>query len=493
MGKPEIKVDAIRLAKGNPAFTDDFEARVSLIAKVLRSPHAHANIVDIDDSAAAALPGVHAVLHYKNTKRIKYASGGQSWPNPHPHDQVSFDNKVRHVGDRVAAVAADTVEIAEEALRLIDVTYELLPAIFDELDAMVDGAPVIHDEQDTTDIHDRERNVVHHIEAQRGNVEKGFAEADHVFEQTFRVHQVQPVPIENHISVAWLDSDERMVVRTATQVPFHTRRMLAPLIEMDIKDVRVIKPRIGGGFGAKQEMLIEDIVAMLARATRRPVKLELSREEEFMSSRTRHPQTLTYRTGVNKDGTLVSQELKIIGNTGPTAPRVHGADGQRAPRADVVQLPKQEVRLRRGVHEHPGAGCVPGLRRAAGRVRPRGPHGGHRARAGHGPDRVQAQELGGRWERARHRPAPRRAVRRRGRHGRVPEGDVIGHRGVRCPRQAGQRMAPDARRRAGQHRPTGRTSAGGSALRSACTAPRFRSWTWAAAASRSTTTARSTC
>jgi putative selenate reductase molybdopterin-binding subunit len=317
VGKPEVKVDAIKLAKGNPAFTDDFEERGQLVGKVLRSPHAHAHIVDIDDSAAVALPGVHAVLHYKNTPRIKYASGGQSWPNPYPHDQVSFDTKVRHVGDRVAAVAADTAEIADEALRLIDVTYEVLPAVFDELEAMAEGAPIIHDEDDTAEIHDRGRNIVHHIEAQRGNVEAGLAEADRVFEHTYRVHQVQPVPIENHISVAWLDSDERMVVRTATQVPFHTRRMLAPLIGMEIKDVRVIKPRIGGGFGAKQEMLIEDIAAHLARATRRPVKVELSREEEFISSRTRHPQTLTYTTGVNNDGTLVAQRLRLIGNTGP--------------------------------------------------------------------------------------------------------------------------------------------------------------------------------
>lgn len=317
VGKPEIKVDALRLAKGNPAFTDDFVERGQLVAKVLRSPHAHARILDIDDSAARALPGVHAVLHYKNTPRIKYASGGQSWPNPHPYDQVSFDDKVRHVGDRVAAVAADTDEIAAEALRLIDVTYEVLPAVFDELEAMEPGAPVIHDEPDTTEIHDRERNIVHHIEAERGDVEAGFASADRVFEHTYRVHQVQQVPIENHISVAWLDSDERMVVRTATQVPFHARRMLAPLIGRDIKDVRVIKPRIGGGFGAKQEMLIEDIVAHLAMATRRPVKLELDRSEEFMSSRTRHPQTITYRTGVNNDGSLVAQELRIVGNTGP--------------------------------------------------------------------------------------------------------------------------------------------------------------------------------
>jgi len=317
VGKPEIKVDAIKLVKGNPAFTDDFEMRDLLIAKVLRSPHAHANIIDIDDSKARALPGVHAVLHYKNTPRVKYASGGQSYPNPHPHDQVSFDNKVRHVGDRVAAVAADTAEIAEEALLLIDVTYEPLPAVFDEREALLPGAPVIHDEVDTKEIFDRDRNIVHHLGASRGDVDHALASADRVFEQTFRVQQVQSTPIEPHISVAWLDSDERMVVRTATQVPFHTRRMLAPLIGMTVKDIRIIKPRIGGGFGAKQEMLIEDIAAHLAIATRRPVKLELTREEEFVSARTRHPQTLTYTTGVNADGTLLAQNLRVISNTGP--------------------------------------------------------------------------------------------------------------------------------------------------------------------------------
>ncbi len=317
VGKPEVKVDAVRLAKGNPAFTDDVEPRGMLHAKVLRSPHAHAKIRSIDDSKALAVPGVHAVLHHGNTPRVKYASGGQSWPNPHPYDQVSFDDRVRHVGDRVAAVAAETVEAAEEALRLVEVDYEVLPAVFDERDAMDPDAPKIHDEDDTTHICDPQRNLVHHMTAERGDVDGNLANAAHVFEQTFRVHQVQQCPIEPHISMAWLDSDERMVVRTATQVPFHTRRMLAPLIGMDIKDIRVIKPRIGGGFGAKQEMLIEDIVAHLAIATRRPVRLELDRAEEFYASRTRHPQTITYRTAVDGDGALLAQDMSIIGNTGP--------------------------------------------------------------------------------------------------------------------------------------------------------------------------------
>ncbi len=317
VGHPEVKVDALRLVKGNPAFTDDFEMRGLLHAKVLRSPHAHARILSIDDSAARALPGVHAVIHHGNVARVKYASGGQSYPNPKPHDQVSFDDKVRHVGDRVAAVAAETVEIAQQACSLIEVEYEVLPAVFDEVEAISGDAPVIHDEDDTADIADASRNLVHHMVAERGDVEAALASADHRYEQTFRVHQVQQCPIEPHISVAWLDSDERLVVRTATQVPFHTRRMLAPLVGRDIKDIRIIKPRIGGGFGVKQEMLLEDVVAHLAITTRRPVRLELTREEEFASSRTRHPQTMTYRTGVDGDGTLVAQDMKLIGNTGP--------------------------------------------------------------------------------------------------------------------------------------------------------------------------------
>mgnify|MGYP000878750520 CR=1 FL=1 len=317
VGKPELKVDGVKLVKGNPAFTDDIELRGMLHAKVLRSPHAHARIVSIDDSRARALPGVHAVIHHGNLPRVLHATGGQSWPNPLPYDQVSFDSKVRHVGDRVAAVAAETPEIAEAALALIDVTYEVLPFVLDEREAMRPGAPVIHDESDAVGIADASRNLVVHLHGKTpGDIEAAFAEADHVFEQTFRVHQVQQCPIEPHITICWLDEDERLVVRTATQVPFHVRRMLAPVIGLPVRRIRVVKPRIGGGFGAKQEMAIEDIPAHLALITRRPVKLELSRQEEFESSRTRHPQTITFRTGVMNDGSLHAQKVDMIGNTG---------------------------------------------------------------------------------------------------------------------------------------------------------------------------------
>jgi len=323
VGRPEHKVDSLSLVKGNPAFTDDIEPRGMLHAKVLRSPHAHARILAIDDSEARALPGVHAVLHHGNTLRVMYASGGQSAPNPYPWDQVSFDDKVRHVGDRVAAVAADTVEIAEEACRRIKVTYEVLPAVFDERVAISEGAPVVHDEPDAIGIRDAEHNLAAHIEGKTvKDMDEALAGADHVFEGAFRVQQVQHCALEPHIAIGWLDSDERLVIRTSTQVPFHVRRMLAPLLGIPVKQIRVMKPRIGGAFGGKQEMLIEDIVGHLVLATRRPVRLELTRNEEFVSSRVRHSQTITFRTGVTNDGRLVAQDMKVTANTG--AYGVHG-------------------------------------------------------------------------------------------------------------------------------------------------------------------------
>ena len=316
VGTAATKTDAIKLVKGNAAFTDDTDLTGALIAKVLYSPHAHARIVSIDDAAALALHGVHAVIHHGNVARVRYASGGQSYPNPLPYDQVSFDDKVRYVGDRVAAVAAESEEIAIEAIELISVEYEVLPHVLDENEAILEGAPIIHDEPDMEGAHDPSRNIVHHLEAATGDVDTGIAAAEHVFESTYRVHQVQQTPIEPHVAIAEWDSDERLVITTSTQVPFHVRRMVAPLLGLPVKQIRIVKPRIGGGFGVKQEMLIEDIVGHLTMATGKRVRLELTREEEFVSSRTRHPQTITFRSGVDANGKLTVQDMRVVANTG---------------------------------------------------------------------------------------------------------------------------------------------------------------------------------
>jgi putative selenate reductase molybdopterin-binding subunit len=316
VGHPEIKVDAVKLVKGKPAFADDIDLPGMLHAALLTSPHAHARIQRIDTARARALPGVHAVLTYADLPRVIYASGGQTWPNPHPWDQVSLDSKVRHVGDRVAVVAAESPEIARAALDLIEVEYTLLPAVFDPLQTMQPGAPVIHDEPDAVGIADVERNIAVQIHAAVGDVEQGLVESDHVFERTYHVHQVQQASIEPHIVVTYWDEDERLVIRTSTQVPFHVRRMIAPLIGLPVKRIRVVKPRIGGGFGGKQEMLIEDLCAHLTIATGRPVRFEYTRSQEFTSARSRHPMVVTFRAGVKEDGTLHALDLHIVSNTG---------------------------------------------------------------------------------------------------------------------------------------------------------------------------------
>ncbi|MEA3349465.1 MAG: molybdopterin cofactor-binding domain-containing protein [Chloroflexota bacterium] len=315
VGKPEVKVDAKKLAMGRPVFTDDFRLEGMLYGALLTSPHAHAHIRGIDTSRARALPGVHAVLTYEDIPRIKYASGGQSYPQPLPYDQVSLDDKVRHVGDRVAIVAAETLEIANQALELIDVDYEILPAIVDMEAAMQEGAPVIHDEPDTEGIHNRERNIVVHIEAEVGDVGKAFTEADHVFEGEYRTPKQQQVHLEPHVTITYMDNDDRLVIRTSTQVPFHIRRMVAPLIGLPVKKIRVIKPRIGGGFGNKQELILEDLCSHLTLATGRPVRMEYTRRQEFTSSRSRHANIIRYKVAI-KSEIITAADLYLIGDTG---------------------------------------------------------------------------------------------------------------------------------------------------------------------------------
>jgi putative selenate reductase molybdopterin-binding subunit len=319
VGKSEIKVDAAKLAQGKPAFTDDIELRGMLYAKVLHSPVAHARIKHIDASKARALPGVHAVLTYKDIPRVVYSTAGQSDPIPGPLDTFSLDNKVRFVGDRVAFVAAESEEIAERALELIEVEYEELPAILDARDAMKPGAPIIHDEPEYVnffDVADPTKNIAAHINIELGNVAEAFQQADHIFEDEYIVPKVQQAHIEPHVVITYWDEDDRLVIRTSTQVPFHARRMLAPVLGLPPKRIRVIKPRIGGGFGGKQEVLIEDVAAHLTIATGRPVRFEYTREEEFIAARSRHPMRIRMKTGVTRDGRIIANEMYALSDTG---------------------------------------------------------------------------------------------------------------------------------------------------------------------------------
>ncbi len=318
VGKPDVRVDAVKLAQGKPAFTADLDMHGMLVAKVLHSPYAHARIKEIDASKARQLPGVAAVLTWKDIPRVAYSTAGQSDPIPGPLDSFSLDNKVRFVGDRVAMVAAETEEIANAALKLIDVEYEPLPILLDPAQAMQPGSPILHDEPDYVNFGESnpKRNLAAEIRIDIGDVEKGFSEADQVIEGDYEVPKVQQASIEPHVVITYWDEDDRLVIRTSTQVPFHARRQLAPVLGIPIKRIRVIKPRIGGGFGGKQEVLVEDVAAHLTIATRRPVLFEYTREEEFIAARSRHPMRMHMKTGVKRDGTITANEMYVLTDTG---------------------------------------------------------------------------------------------------------------------------------------------------------------------------------
>ncbi len=315
VGKAERKVDAVKLVTGKPVFTDDIELRDMLYARILTSPHAHAVIREIDVTEARALSGVHAVLTYKDVPRVPYTSAGQSWPESGPHDQYTLDNRVRFVGDRVAVVAAETPELVEQALRLIVVDYEVLPSLLDPRLATSSQAPRLHPEEDAYGIHEAAHNIAAYVRADLGDVERGFGQADLVVEGEYVVPQVQQVPIENHVAITYWDEDERLVVRSSTTVPYHVRRIIAPLIGLPPRRIRVIVPRVGGDFGVKQDVLIEDLCALLTIATNLPVRLEFTRAEEF-SSRARDAQIIRMKTGVKRDGTLVANSMMVLANTG---------------------------------------------------------------------------------------------------------------------------------------------------------------------------------
>lgn len=344
VGKPERKVDALKLVQGKPAFAADFERRGMLIAKVLHSPVAHARIKNINKSMAEELPGVAAVLTWQDIPRVVYSTAGQSDPIPGPLDSFSLDNKVRYVGDRVAFVAAENEEIALKALSLIEVDYEILAPLLDSQQALEPGAPIIHDEPEYVNFADSNpaKNLAAEIRIDIGDVTQGFQEADFIYEGEYEVPKVQQAHIEPHVTITYWDEDDRLVINSSTQVPFHARRQLAPVLGLPIKRIRVIKPRIGGGFGGKQEILSEDVAAHLTIATGRPVIYEYSREEEFIASRSRHPMRIKMKTGVKADGTITANAmyalsdtgaygghaLTVTGNTGHKSMALYVGDGQ---------------------------------------------------------------------------------------------------------------------------------------------------------------------
>ncbi|MDD3980924.1 MAG: molybdopterin-dependent oxidoreductase, partial [Spirochaetales bacterium] len=341
VGKDREKVDAEMLVRGERAFVEDRLTKDTCWLKVLGSPIAHGWIKSIDTTEAEAMPGVVAVVSHINTPRTLYTSAGQGFPEPSPYDQPMFPRKLRHVGDRVAAVLAESPTVAEEALKKIRVEYETLEPVLSIAQARAEGAPVLHsgdisyasgekpegisvkgDSRDDGILYqfslhaDPHRNLAASASGGIGDIEKGLAEANLVLERSYKANRVQCTPMEPHVVLAKVESG-RLVLHASTQVPWHVRRIVARAVGISENKIRVIKERVGGGFGAKQDLVVEDLAGYLAWTTRRAVYYRLSREEEFIASRTRHSMEIKVTLGAKKDGRLTAIKMDLDADTGP--------------------------------------------------------------------------------------------------------------------------------------------------------------------------------
>lgn len=318
VGKGIHKIDGMSIATGKPVYTDDLAAKDALVVKILRSPHAYAKIKNIDTSRALMVDGVECVLTYKDVPNNRFTLAGQSYPEPSPYDRLILEDTVRYVGDEVAIIAAIDEKTAVKAMKMIKVEYEVLNPIIDMEDA-IDNEMLVHDEYRHCNFDigmERERNIVSKHLYEKGNIEEELEKCDVVIEETYYTQAQAHAMMETYRAYNYLDHTGRLVVVSSTQIPFHVRRHLSRALNIPSSKIRVIKPRIGGGFGGKQTACVEIFSAIVTLKTGKPAKIIYDRKETFNCSTSRHAMKLDVKIGATKDGIIKVIDIDALSDTG---------------------------------------------------------------------------------------------------------------------------------------------------------------------------------
>lgn len=301
IGKRIPRHDAVLQVTGRAEYGVDITRPGMLFAGLLRSPHPHAKILYLDTSRAESLPGVAGIITAEDVPNNRFGF-------THLDQPLLAGDRVRYREEPVAAVAAESLEAAEEALDLIRVEYEPLPGVFDPLDALKEDAPRVHKE--------RESNIASHIKIRYGDIEQGWQESDELVEETITTQMVEHGHLEPHAAVAEMDPRGVLTVHSSVQRPFLVATDLGKILKMPLNRIRVVATAVGGGFGGKNEISLEPYICILAMKTQRPVKMVYTREEEFQATTVRHPYIVRFKSGVKRDGRLAARQVEIISDSG---------------------------------------------------------------------------------------------------------------------------------------------------------------------------------
>lgn len=319
VNQPIMKKDAVSLITGQPVYTEDIAPKDCLVVKALRSPHAHAWVRSVQTEAAKKVPGIACIVTADDVPHTRFTIAGQTYPELSPYDKLILDKHIRYVGDPVALVAGTTEEAVDKALRIIRVEYDVLEPLLDFTKAK-DNSIVVHPEEDWNPVvdvgGDNKRNLVARSEEDWGDVEGTLASSDIVIDRTYHTKQVQQSMMETFRAYSYKDMYGRLTIVSSTQVPFHVRRIVATALEIPKSQVRVIKPRIGGGFGAKQTAVMEVYPAFITHITGKPAMMIYTREESMTVSSPRHEVAVHVKVGASKDGRIRVISVESLWNAG---------------------------------------------------------------------------------------------------------------------------------------------------------------------------------